>query len=114
MYNGGDTLYSYGEALTCLPSLDLLVQGEARYAAHRLGSLEFQSYLHCSGGHSIILMWIQKSDPIFNMGVEVMRSAYNFEPKYRVPMLARGEWTRGPRPSPVVSGLSGIQFGPEQ
>jgi len=43
-----------------------------------------------------------------------MRSAYNFEPKYRVTMLTRGEWTRGTRTSPVVSGLSGIQIGPEQ
>jgi len=35
------------EALTSLPPLDLVVQGEARSAVHWLGSLEFWSYLHC-------------------------------------------------------------------
>ena len=43
-----------------------------------------------------------------------MRSAYNFEPKCRVTMLTRGEWTRSPGTSLVVSGLSGIQIGPGQ
>ena len=41
------------------------------------------SYLHPNRGHSSILMWLQQSDPIFNMGVDVMRSAYNFEPQYK-------------------------------
>ena len=34
------------EALTCLPPLELLVQSEARLAAHRLRSLGCWSYLH--------------------------------------------------------------------
>jgi hypothetical protein len=29
------------------------------------------------------------------MGVDVMRPAFNFEPKYRVTMLITEEWTRG-------------------
>jgi len=33
-------------------------------------------------------MRLQQSEPIFNMGVDVMRPAYNFEPQYRVSMLA--------------------------
>jgi len=41
----------------------------------------------------IILMQLQKSDPIFNMVVTVMRPAFNFEPKYGVTMLIREEWT---------------------
>jgi hypothetical protein len=39
------------------------------------------------------------------MGVDVMRPVYNLEPRYRVTMLAREEWTRGPRTPPVVEGL---------
>jgi len=39
-------------------------------------------------------MWLQQSDPMFNMGVDVMRPAFNFKPKYRVTMLIREEWTR--------------------
>jgi hypothetical protein len=83
------------EALTCLTPLDLLVRGEAILAAHRLWSLGCWSYLHPTRGHSSILMWFQKSDPIFNMGVDVMRSAFNFESKLMVTMLTTQEWTRG-------------------
>ena len=39
-------------------------------------------------------MRLQRMDPIFNMGVDVMRSAFNLEPKYSVTMLTREEWTR--------------------
>jgi ribonuclease HI len=39
------------------------------------------------------------------MGNDIMRPAYNFEPKYRVDMLTREEWTNGPGPPPVVKGL---------
>jgi len=83
------------EALICLPPLELVVHSEARSALHRLWSLGIWSYLHPSWEHSRILMWLQQSDPIFNMGVDVMRPALNFEPKYRVLMLTRAEWTRG-------------------
>jgi hypothetical protein len=93
------------EVLTCLPPLDLVVQGKVRTAAHRLWSLGCWSYLHPNGGHSTILMRLQKSDPIFSMGNDIMRQAYNFEPKCRVDMLAREEWTKGPGSPPVVKGL---------
>lgn len=50
-------------------------------------------------------MWLQQSDPIFNMGVEVMRPAFNFEPEYRVTMFTTEEWIKGPRTSPAVNAL---------
>jgi hypothetical protein len=34
-----------------------------------------------------------------------MRSAFNFEPKYRVTMLTTEEWTSGPGTPPAVKGL---------
>jgi hypothetical protein len=80
------------EVLTCLPPLDLVVQGEARSTAHRLWNVGCWSYL--AYGHSTILTRLQKSDPIFSMGNDIMRPAYNFEPKYRVVMLTREEWTK--------------------
>jgi hypothetical protein len=39
------------------------------------------------------------------MGVDVMRPVFNLEPKYRVTMLTREEWTRGPGTPSVVKGL---------
>jgi len=42
------------ETLTGLPPLDLVIQGEARSAAHRFWSLECWSYLHPNHGHSCI------------------------------------------------------------
>jgi len=39
------------------------------------------------------------------MGVDFMRPVFNLEPKYRVTMLTREEWTRGPRTPSVVKGL---------
>jgi hypothetical protein len=50
-------------------------------------------------------MQLQWSDPIFSMGVDVMRVAFNLEPKYRVTMLTREDWTKGTGASPVVKGL---------
>jgi hypothetical protein len=50
-------------------------------------------------------MQLQKLDPIFNMGVDVMRQAFNLEPKYRVTILTREEWNRGPETRPEVQGL---------
>jgi len=55
-------------AFVCLPPLKLVVQSEARSAAHRLWSLGSWSYLHPNRGHSSILMRLQQLDPIFNMG----------------------------------------------
>ena len=95
------------EALVGLHPLDLVIQGEARSAAHHLLSLGCWSYLHLQRGHICILTRLQKSDPIFNMRVDVMKSVFNLEPKYRVTtrMLTREEWTRGPRTPPAVKGL---------
>jgi hypothetical protein len=39
------------------------------------------------------------------MRVDVMKPVCNLEPKYRVTMLAREEWTRGPGTPPAVKGL---------
>jgi hypothetical protein len=50
-------------------------------------------------------MQLQQSDPILNMRVDAMRTAYNFEPKYRVTMLPREDWTKGTGTPPVVKGL---------
>jgi hypothetical protein len=50
-------------------------------------------------------MQLQQSDPILNMGVDVMRPAFNLKLKYRVTMLTREEGTRGPGTPPVVKGL---------
>jgi len=93
------------ETLVGLPPLDLVIQGEARSAAHRLWSLGCWSYLHPQRGHSHILTRLQKSDPIYAMGVDIMKPVFNLEAKYRVTMLTREEWTRSPRTPPVVKGL---------
>jgi len=93
------------EALICLPPLELMVQSEARSAAHRLWRVGSWSYLHPNRGHSSILMRLQQSDPVFNMGVDVMRPTFNFEPKYRVTMLTREEWATGTGTPPAVKGI---------
>jgi len=93
------------EALICLPPLDLVVQSEARSAAHQFWSLGCWSYLHPNKGHSSILMRPQQSDPMFNMGVDIMRPAHNFEPRYRVTMLTREDWTKATGGPPAVKGL---------
>ena len=93
------------EALVGLPPLDLLIQGEARSVAHHLWSLGSWSYLHPQQGHSCILTRLQESDPIFKMGVDVMKPVFNLEPRYRVTMLTREEWIRGPGTPPAVKGL---------
>ena len=86
--NGSDLYHPTGamEGLTGPPLLYLLTQSEVRSAAHRLWSLECWSYLHPNRGHSSIPMQLQKSDPIFSIGVAVMRPAFNLEPKYMVTM----------------------------
>jgi hypothetical protein len=72
---------------------------------HHLWSLGRWSYLHPSQGHNCILTQLQKSDPTFNMGIDVMKPVFNLVPKYRVTMLTREEWTRGPGAPPAVKGL---------
>jgi len=88
-----------------LPPLELVVQSEARSATRHLWSLGCWSYLHLNRGHSSILMRLQQSDPMFNMGIDVMRPAFNLEPKYRVNMLTREDWTEGTGAPPSVKGL---------
>jgi len=39
------------------------------------------------------------------MGVDAMRPAFNFEPKYRVTMPTREDWTKGTGILPVVKGF---------
>ena len=56
-------------------------------------------------------MRLQQSDPIFNMGVDVMRPEFNFKPKYRVTMLPREEWKRGTGTPPVVKGFIRFTYG---
>ena len=93
------------EVLVGLPPLDLVIQGEARLAAHCLWSLGCWSNLHTQQGHSCILTQLQKSYPIFNMRVDIMKPVFNLEHKYRVTMLTREEWTRGPGTPLMVKGL---------
>jgi len=50
-------------------------------------------------------MRLQHSDPIFNMGVDIMRPAFYLEPKYRVTMLTRKDWTKGIGTPPAVKGF---------
>ena len=100
------------EALVCLTPLELVVQNEARMAAHRLWSLGCWSYLHPNKGHSSILKRLQQSDPIFNMGVDDMRPAFNLEPKYRVTMITREDWTGGSGLLLESKGSSDIPMGP--
>lgn len=99
------TTTSVMEALTCLPPLELLVQSETRFAAHHLWSLGCWCLLHPNQGYSSILTQLQQPDPIFNMGVNVMRLAFNSELKNMVTMMPREEWTRGPGTPTVVQGL---------
>jgi len=93
------------EALVGLSPLDMVIQGEVRSAAHCLWSLGCWSYLHPHPGHSRILTQLQKSEPIYNVGVDIMKPVFNLEPKYRVTMLTREEWTRSPGTPSVVKGL---------
>jgi hypothetical protein len=39
------------------------------------------------------------------MGVDVLRTAFDFEPKYRVHLLTREDWTKGIGAPPVVKEL---------
>jgi len=93
------------EVLVGLLSLDLVIQWEARSAAHRPWRLGCWSYLHPQQGYSCILTRLQKSDPIFNMRVDIKKPVFNLEPKYRVTILTREDWTRGPGTPPMVKGL---------
>ena len=66
------------EALTGLLPLELVIHCEA--AVLRLSSLGCWSYLHSSQGQSSMLVKLERSDPIFNIGFGVMRPAFNLNP----------------------------------
>jgi len=67
------------EALAGLPPLDLEIKGGGGGEIGGTPPLEFRgwSYLHSQRGHSCILTLLQKSDLIFNMGVDVMKLVFN-------------------------------------
>jgi len=92
------------EALICLPPLELVVQSETS-AAHCLWNVGCWSFLHPNRGHSSILMQLQQSDPIFKMKVDITKPAFNLEPKYRVTVLTREDWTIGTGAPPAVKRL---------
>jgi hypothetical protein len=50
-------------------------------------------------------MRLWKLDPIFNIVVDVIKPAFNCEPKYRVTVLTGEEWTRGPGTLRIVKRL---------
>jgi hypothetical protein len=68
------------EVLVGPSPLDLVIQWDARSAAHRPWSLECWPYVHSQLGHSCILTRLQKSDPIFNMRLDVIRSVLIWNP----------------------------------
>jgi len=47
------------------------------------------------------------------MGVDVMRPIFNLEPKYRVTILNRVVWTKGPGAPPEIKGLVWFTDGPK-
>ena len=84
------------------PPLELVIQSDARSAAHQLWSLGCWSYLHPSRGHCSILLRLQQSDPTFNMGIDSMKPVYNFDPQYRVNVLTREDWAKATGAPPAV------------
>jgi hypothetical protein len=57
------------QALTCLPPLDLVVQGKARLASHWLFSLGCWSNLNPNQEHTVVWMHLQRVDPISSVEV---------------------------------------------
>jgi hypothetical protein len=49
---------------------------------------------------------------MFNVRADVMRPAYNFQPKYRVELLSRKDWTTGTGNLQISRGRSCPQMGP--
>ena len=100
------------EALTGLPPLELVIQGEARSAAHRLLESGIWSYVHRRRGRSSVLMRLQRSDLMFNIGTDVIRLAFNPEPKYRFTVLTRESGAEDMGLFLWLKGSSGSQTGP--
>jgi hypothetical protein len=67
------------------PPLELVVQSEARSAAHRLCSLWCWSYLQPNRAHNGILMRLQQSDPIFKWGLTLWGQHTNLDTNIRLP-----------------------------
>jgi len=51
---------------------------------------------------SAVLIWLRRSDPIFNTGNDTMRPAHHFESKCSITMSTREEWNNGFKPPPVL------------
>jgi hypothetical protein len=68
--NGSDAHYPYNAVEAVPPPLESVVHSEARSAAHHFWSLGRWSYLHPNRVHSSIMMRLQQSDTIFNIGVD--------------------------------------------
>jgi hypothetical protein len=97
------------EALVCLSPLELVVQCEVRATAHN--PRVWEAGLTFIPIEAIPAYWSGFNSHV--MGVDVMRPAYNFEPKYRVTMLTRKDWTKGTGTPPVVKGLIWFTDGSE-
>jgi len=78
MYN---SYWCYGGTHWPPPPLELVIEGEARSVVQHLWSLGCWSYLYSSWAHSSVLMQLQRLGPVFNMGANIMRPAFNLEPK---------------------------------
>jgi hypothetical protein len=105
-----DSYWCYGGA--CWPpSAGPGDRGKERSTAHRHCMFGVLVLLSSQQGHSCIWNRLQKSEHIFNMGVNVMRPVFNLESKYRVTMLTRAEWTKGHGTTLAVKGSSGLQIG---
>jgi len=90
------------EAFIFLPLLELVISVK-RGQLHNVWEVG-STYIPI-GDTAVVLMRLQQSDPIFNMGVDAVRPVFNFEPKYRATMLTREDWTKGTGTLPVVKGL---------
>jgi hypothetical protein len=84
LWTTGKIITAPAGAMDAQTPLERVLQGEATSAAHRLWRLRCWFYFHPNQEHSCILTRLQKSDPIFNMGIEVMKPVFKREPKYRV------------------------------
>ena len=66
--------------------------------------------LHPNPGHSVIIMQLQKLDPILSIRNNIMRLHMILN---GVTMLTTEELTKGPGSPPVIKGSFGILMGPK-
>ena len=100
----GDVNVLGGSVLTIEKNTEALVVA-SKGTELEVNADETKYMVNPNKGHSSILKRLQQSDPIFNMGVDDMRPAFNLEPKYRVTMLIREDWTGGSGSPPGIKGL---------